>query len=120
MAYREREAEAAAQIIEAQQVFAEYQRAEEAVRAFGFDFVWEARTDGEHLHKVAVDGEVLKDFGLRNAKLESIVRRYAEKKAAALKAHDHWAQERQRMQKRNVAHQVGRLLVMPVKVLDVL
>lgn len=120
MAYREREAKAAAQIIEAQQVFAEYQRAEEAVRAFGFDFVWKARTDGEHLHKVAVDGEVLKDFGLRNAKLESIVRSYAEKKAAALRAHDHWAQERRRMQKRNVAHQVGRLLVMPVKVLDVL
>ncbi|BEP64482.1 hypothetical protein GmRootV213_50360 (plasmid) [Variovorax sp. V213] len=85
MAYREREAKAAAQIIEAQQVFAEYQRAEEAVRAFGFDFVWKARTDGEHLHKVAVDGEVLKDFGLRNAKLESIVRSYAEKKAAALR-----------------------------------
>lgn len=75
---------------------------------------------GEHLLRVSAAGEVLKDLGLRDARLESIAGAYTEKRKAALQARDHWAQERDRFQKLNVAHQVGRLLVTPVRVLDVL
>lgn len=120
MAYSEREADAAAQIIEAQRAFAEHRRAEDAVRAFEADFVWTAQADGDHLQKIAADGEVLKDFGPRDARLERIASRHAEGKAVVLEAHASCARELQRMHKLNVAHQVGRLLVTPVKVLDVL
>jgi hypothetical protein len=120
MAYSEREAEATAQIAEAQNAYIEHRRATEAVRATEFDFLWKKDADGEHLHKISSDGVLVRDLGTRNAKLESIANGYGERKAAALAAHDHWSRERQRMEKLNVGHQVGRLLVTPVKVLNVL
>lgn len=82
--------------------------------------MWKEEADGEHLHKVSSDGELVRDLGTRNAKLESIANGHRERRAAALAAHDHWSKERQRMEKLNVGHQVGRLLVTPVKVLNVL
>lgn len=120
MAYSAREPDEAAQITQAQNAFGEHLRAETAVRGLGFEFVWERHADGVHLHRVSTTGELLKDLGIRDAKLERIATGHAEKKVATLQARDHWAQERERMQKLNVAHQVGRLLVTPVKVLDVL
>lgn len=120
MAYTEREADAAAHIVDAQNAFAEHLRCQKAARALAFEYLWNSEADGEHLHKVSTTGENLKDFGLRNAGLERIANDHTQRTLAARKELDHWAQELERMQRLNLAHQVGRLLPIPVKVLDVL
>ncbi len=120
MAYTEREAAETAQIVQAQKAFTEHRNAQATLGALDFDYVWKAGADGEHLHKVSGAGQLLKDFGPRDAALERIASSHAEKKAGAIQARDHWAREHAHMQRLNVANQVGRLLVTPVKVLEVL
>jgi len=120
MAYSEREALERTQIVEAHTAFVEHRRAEAALRALRFDFVWQVDARGSRLHKIAADGSVLKDFGLRRAELEQLASSHVARKAQAEQALDHWSRECARMHKLNVAHQVGRLLVTPVKVIDVL
>ncbi len=120
MGFIEREPDAAAHIAEAQNAFREHKTAVNEIRALGFDFRWERHADGEHLHKVSSDGRVLGDLGLRDPKLEGIASAHPARKTAALESRGHWAKELDRMQRLNVAYQVGRLLVTPVKVLDML
>jgi hypothetical protein len=120
MSYIQREAAEVAQIREAQAAFDAHRRSDGAASGFSSSFIWAAGPDGERLQKVSATGELLKDFGLRNAENQLIADRYLEKQAAA---HADLAQCRaalMRMERLNVAHGVGRLLATPISVLSVL
>lgn len=120
MAYTEREAEEAAQIAAAREAFDACRRAELELDQSRFDLVWDKRADGDHLLRVAADGGVQRDFGARSAELDALASKHAQRKAVAISDHQRCMQERERMQRLNRAHGVGRLLVTPMKVLDVL
>ncbi|WP_431286032.1 GSU2403 family nucleotidyltransferase fold protein [Roseateles chitinivorans] len=120
MTFSERDADEAAQIRSAIEVFAAHRDAETTMRGFESDVVWVPGEGGDRLHKVSAAGELQKDFGLRGEANEAIWARWQEKKAAAWEELELRAKARQRMERLNVAAGVGRLLVTPLRVLDVL
>lgn len=120
MSYLEREAEEAAQIREAQVAFEAHRRSEEIASRFGSTFVWVPGDGGEHLQRFSHAGELQKDFGLRSLQNELIATRYTEGQAAAREELGRCSEVLSRMERRNVAHGVGRLFATPINVLSVL